>query len=324
MLFRSGFEDKRYDESVYAKEVAKHIKSKHYEYKFGVNDVLKLVEDFDKYFDEPFGDTSALPMMLLSQKTKEHVSVSLSGDGGDELFLGYDRYFQVNNYFNKFKKIPQFLRTSISQLMSMSNHDKLQKLSYSFKNLTEQNLYSLLYTHVKPWELSNLFTKEFINETFEKDSLNLFDILEYESEYFGLIEKFSRLDFKRYLVDDILTKVDRASMAYTLEARVPLLDHRIVEFAYSLPTNLKLRNGSKSILKEILYKKVPRNLINRPKKGFSVPMKHWFRNELKNMAKEKIDSLDERFNKKYLFKIFQEHQNGRNFEYVLWNILRLK
>lgn len=113
-----------------------------------------------------------------------------------------------------------------------------------------------------------------------------------------------------------MTKVDRASMAYTLEARVPLLDHRLLEFAQNLPTNLKLQNGAKSILKDILYTKVPKELIDRPKRGFSVPLKHWFRKELKDVAYEKIQSLDDRFNKKYLIKIFEEHQKGKNFEYI--------
>ncbi|MFY9072120.1 asparagine synthase (glutamine-hydrolyzing) [Aliarcobacter butzleri] len=322
--FSIGFEDKAYDESIYAKEVAKYINSEHYEYKFGVNDVFNLLNIFDNHYDEPFGDASSLPMMLLSQKTKEQVSVALSGDGGDELFLGYDRYFLTNNYFNKFQKIPKILREIGSFVARNSNQDKLQKLSYPLKMLTQENLYSLLYTSIKPWELQNLFDKEFIKDSFGKVDLSLLDILEYSFDGNDLIDSFSRLDFKRYLVDDILTKVDRATMAYTLEARVPILDHRVVEFAYSLPTNLKLQNDAKSILKDILYTKVPKELIDRPKRGFSVPLKHWFRKELKDVAYEKIQSLDDRFNKKYLIKIFEEHQKGKNFEYVLWNILRLK
>ncbi|MCT7495754.1 asparagine synthase (glutamine-hydrolyzing) [Aliarcobacter cryaerophilus] len=322
--FSIGFEDREYDESIYAKEVAKYINSEHYEYKFGVNDVFNLLNSFDNHYDEPFGDASSLPMMLLSQKTKEQVSVALSGDGGDELFLGYDRYFLTNNYFNKFQKIPKILREIGSFVARNSNQDKLQKLSYPLKMLTQENLYSLLYTSIKPWELQNLFDKEFIKDSFGKVDLSLLDILEYSFDGNDLIDSLSRLDFKRYLVDDIMTKVDRATMAYTLEARVPILDHRVVEFAYSLPTNLKLQNGAKSILKDILYTKVPKELIDRPKRGFSVPLKYWFRKELKDVAYEKIQSLDDRFNKKYLIKIFEEHQKGKNFEYVLWNILRLK
>ncbi|ADG94196.1 asparagine synthase (glutamine-hydrolyzing) [Arcobacter nitrofigilis DSM 7299] len=322
--FSIGFEDKFYDESVYAKEIAKYIGSEHYEYKFGIQDVFKLLEDFDKFYDEPFGDASSLPMLLLSDKTKDYVTVALSGDGGDELFLGYDRYFTTESYYKKLKQIPQSLRTILSVIGKYSGQDKLKKISYPLKQLSEQNLYALLYSSTKPWELNSLFDKEFSRESFGKYEVSLQDILEYELDGDSLIDSLSRLDFHRYLPDDILTKVDRASMSYSLEARVPLLDHRIVEFAYSLPIKLKLKHGPKSILKEILYKEVPKELIERPKRGFSVPLKHWFRKELKDIVYDKIQSLDERFNKQYLNKIFQDHQNGKNFEYVLWNIMRIK
>ena len=322
--FSIGFEDKAYDESIYAKEVARHIGSKHYEYNFTASDALDLLDDFDKYYDEPFGDASSLPTMLLSQKTKQQVTVALSGDGGDELFLGYDRYFITNNYYNKLNKLPQIVRNILSTIGKYSKRDKLKKISYPLKNLNEQNLYALLYSSTKPWELENLFDKDFLQESLGKSDLSLLDILEYKLDGDNLLDSLSRLDFNRYLTDDILTKVDRASMAYSLEARVPLVDHRIVEFAYSLAPKLRLKNGPKSILKDILYKQIPKELIERPKRGFSVPLKHWFRNELKDKVYEKINSLDDRFNKKYLMKIFNEHQNGRNFEYVLWNILRVK
>jgi asparagine synthase (glutamine-hydrolysing) len=112
-------------------------------------------------------------------------------------------------------------------------------------------------------------------------------------------------------------------MAYGLEARVPLLDHNIVEFAYKIPTQIKLKNGPKSILREILFNKIPKHLIDRPKKGFSVPLKHWFRSDLKDLLYEKIENLDSCFNKKYIKKIFSEHQKGKNHEHILWNIMRL-
>ncbi len=322
--FSIGFEQKEYDESIYAKEVSKYIGSEHYEYKFGINDVFNLLEKFDNFYDEPFGDASSLPMMLLCEKTKKQVTVALSGDGGDELFLGYDRYFFTKNYYNKLNKIPQVFRNVLSIVGKYSTNDKLQKMSYPLKNLSQQNLYSLLYSSIKPWELSNLFDKDFLIESFGKDNLSLLDILDFQFNRDDLIDDLSRLDFNRYLPDDILTKVERASMAYSLEARVPILDHRVVEFAYSLPSELKLKNGAKSILKNILYKQMPKNLIERPKRGFSVPLKHWFRRELKDLTFEKINNLDDKFNKQYLLKIFNEHQKGKNFEYILWNILRLK
>ncbi len=322
--FSIGFEDKAYDESIYAKEVAKYISSEHYEYIFTKKDMFNLIENIDYYYDEPFGDASSLPMMVLSQMTKEHVTVALSGDGGDELFLGYNRYATTDNYYKKLVKIPQSIRTIASIVGKYSGQDKLQKMSYPLKNLSEQSLYSILYSSIKPWELNNLFNPEFLEESFGKVELTLLDILEYKFDGDNLIDNLSRLDFKRYLSDDILTKIDRASMAYGLEARVPLLDHRLVEFAYRLPAELKLKKGPKSILKEILYNQIPKELIERPKRGFSVPLKDWFRKELKDIVYDKIQNLDAKFNKQYLNKIFHEHQKGKNFEYVLWNILRIK
>ena len=321
--FTIGFEDKKYNEALFAKDVAKHIGSDHYEYIFKVNDVLALLENFDRYYDEPFGDASALPTMLLSQFTKDKVTVALSGDGGDELFLGYDRYFITQKYYNLFNKFPKFTRDILSFLFKYSNQDKLEKISYPLKYLNSQNLYAILNTSIKPWELESIFDKEFIYNSFDNlDFLSLQEIEVQNSK--DIIDNFSRVDFYRYLPDDILTKVDRASMRYSLEARVPLLDHRVVEFAYSLPTDIKLKNGAKSILKDILYQYVPKELIDRPKMGFGVPLKEWFRDELKDILYSKIELLDDRFNKDYIKKLFDEHQKGKNYSYIFWNLMRIK
>ena len=320
--FTIGFEDKNYNEAGFAKEVAKHIGSEHYEYIFGVEDVIALMEDIDKYYDEPFGDSSALPTMLLSKFTKEKVSVALSGDGGDELFLGYDRYFFTDKYYNMFNKIPQFSRDLLAKAGRISRQDRLEKIAYPLKHLSQDALYCVVMAHIKPWQLETLFNPEFVRESFSE--LNYNSLLEIETfNQDDSFDNFSKIDFYSYLPDDILTKVDRASMKYSLEARVPLLDHRVVEFAYSLPTEIKLKNGAKSILRDILYKQVPKELIDRPKKGFSVPLKEWFRAEMRDILQDKIESLDDRFNKVYLRKLFKEHQNGKNYAYVFWNIMRL-
>jgi asparagine synthase (glutamine-hydrolysing) len=320
--FTIGFEEKNYNEAGFAKEVANHIGSDHYEYIFGVDDVIALMDSMDRYYDEPFGDASALPTMLLSKFTKEHVTVALSGDGGDELFLGYDRYFFTDKYYSAFKKLPQFTRNILSYLGELSQQNRLQKIAYPIKHLTKENLYSVIASYTKPWEMESLFSREFVRESFRESSYMAFQEIE-EFNPTDTFDNFSKIDFYRYLPDDILTKVDRASMRYSLEARVPLLDHRIVEFAYSLPTEIKLKHGAKSILKDILYKQVPRELIDRPKMGFAVPLKQWFRGEMREIIQDKIESLDNRFNKPYLRKLFQEHQKGKNYEYVFWNLMRL-
>lgn len=320
--FTIGFENKAYNEANYAKEVAKHIGSDHYEHIFKIDDVIGLMENMDRYYDEPFGDASALPTMLLSKFTKSKVTVALSGDGGDELFLGYDRYFFVYKYYYLLKKFPQLSRDILSFLCKISNQDRLEKMSYPIKHLTQENLYSVIASYTKPWMMESMFSSEFVKENFDTSSyLEFQEIVDFDEV--DMFDNYSKIDFYRYLPDDILTKIDRASMRYSLEARVPLLDHRIVEFAYSLPTELKLKNGAKSILRDILYQYVPRELIDRPKMGFAVPLKDWFRDEMKDMLQDKIESLDERFNKEYLRKLFSEHQKGKNYEAIFWNLMRL-
>ena len=314
--FTIGFKEKEFNEAEFAKKIANHIGSEHFEYYFDVKDVLDLVDKLDYYYDEPFGDASALPTMLLSKVTKSKVTVALSGDGGDELFLGYDRYFFTQNYYNKLSKIPWYIRNILYKFFEYSNIDKFQKMSYPIKYLTKENLYAVISSAVKPWELGKIFNGEYIRETF-------LHLQEYDGS-FETVDDFSIFDFYRYLPDDILLKVDRASMAYSLEARVPILDYRIVEFAYSLPEDIKIKKGAKSILKEIVYKYISKELIDRPKMGFGVPLREWFRNELKDILYDKISSLDERFNKEYLYKLFKLHQKGANYEYLFWNLMRIK
>jgi len=322
--FTIGFEDKKYNEADFAKKIAEHIGSRHYEYIFKIEDVLDLMEDMDEFYDEPFGDSSALPTMLLSKFTKEHVTVALSGDGGDELFLGYDRYFFTDKYFKLFTQIPKSLRDMLYIVAKNSNVDKLEKIAYPLKNLTKENLYSVMATYTKPWQLQNIFSKEFIESIYQtpNPSYLILQNIKTQNED-DIFDNFSKIDFYRYLPDDILTKVDRASMRYSLEARVPLLDHRVVEFAYSLPTDIKLQNGSKSILRDILYESVPRELIDRPKMGFRVPLNRWFREDLREPLLDKIESLDNRFNKEYLRDLYKKHQEGKNYEFIFWNLMRL-
>ena len=299
--FSIGFNQKEYNEASFAKKIANYLNTNHNEYYFDIQDLINLIDKIVDIYDEPFGDASALPTLILSEFTKKEVSVALSGDGGDELFLGYDRYFFTDNYYYKFKKLP--FKNILSEIFKLFPNDKLNKLSYPLKHLTKENLYAVINTALKPWEIREILDKE--NSTF-------LELAEYKGE-FESIEDFSRYDFYRYIPDDILTKVDRASMKYALEVRVPILDHRIVEFAYSLPQNIKLTKGAKSILKEIVYKYIPKELIDRPKKGFGVPLKIWFRNELKNRIFEKIK------NNKELKRRFFLHQKGYNYEYLFWN-----
>lgn len=323
--FSIGFEESRYDESNHARKVARHIGSEHYEYRFGIDDIKGVIDDLEQSYDDPFGDPSALPFLLLSKKTKEQVSVALSGDGGDELFLGYNRYFFANQYHRRLKALPEFMRKLLAYSLESTKKDRYLRMAYPVRHPEMFNLYAAMSTAARPWELNRVFSDAFLHEQFGNQP-SFLELLELEeSEYYRGIEGLSRIDLYRYLPGDILTKVDRASMAFALEARVPLLDHRLVELAYSLPEEVKLHRGPKSILKELLRRHLPAEYIERPKQGFSVPLQEWFRGGLKEALREKIEGLDSRFNKDGMRELFREHLEGRrNHAYLFWNLMRLK
>ena len=323
--FTIGFEQPGYDESQSARIISEKIGSEHQELLFKVDNLKELITDFDHYFDEPFGDPAALPGMILSKLTRSKVSVALSGDGGDELFLGYDRYFLTTRYQPIFKKCPQLIRNIISYFCQISGVDKAEKLAYPIKHPELQNWYSLLMTAIKPWELNKVFSKEFLSSCFPDGRSDFLDIINCQNHLLTDIDSLSSLDFKRYLPDNILTKVDRCSMKHSLEARVPFLDHNIVQYAYGLSPNVKLKNGPKSILKEILWEYLPKSFFQGQKRGFSVPLKEWFRGDLHELLIEKIYNLDNRFNQKELLKLVYLHVNhNKNFSYLFWNLLRVK
>ncbi len=322
--FSIGFEDPAYDEGPFARQVAEHLGAEHHSFVFTSDDLVKLLDDFDTYYDEPFGDPSALPTMILSKITKDEVTVALSGDGGDELFLGYSRYFFAKTQYEKLRRIPAMLRRPMGKLLALSTFDKLEKMAYPVGNLTTENLYSVLVGAVKPWSLGQVFSPSFLEAALPAPSINLRSLLQVPDAPLNTLTDMSRIDFERYLPDDILTKVDRASMKYSLEARVPILDYRVVELAYGLKEEVKVERGPKSILKEILYRYVPRTLVDRPKRGFSVPLEAWFRRELKEALMERLEGLDERFNRKQLLKMADLHINhGRNYSYLFWNLMRI-
>jgi len=312
--FTIGFNEAKYNEAEHAKRVAEHLGTDHHELYCSARQALELIPKIADIYDEPFGDNSALPTYLLSQFTRNQVKVSLSADGGDETFCGYDRYVIINNIFRKFNGFPKFvLKSGLSlaekmpvsvlanlyNLLSFQSHEvsntakkvwkvkrKIDKLRALLDNPSDVILfYQLLgYGFWKDSELDNLliggnpinsyeYLKQYINCT----SLNKLD----------QISQMQLMDYKTYLADDILVKVDRATMAVGLEGRDPLLDHKIIEFVAALPLELKHRNGvTKYILRQILYKYVPRELVDRPKQGFNIPMEQWLRTDLKPLVND--------------------------------------
>ena len=339
--FSIGFEQKEYNEAEYAREVAKHIGTNHHDAYMTNKDVIDIVPQIAKIYSEPFSESSLIPTFLVSKIAKEKVTVSLTGDAGDELFCGYARYQLANNSWNKASKIPSPIRKGIASAISHTPLGVLELLSLPFGNKKDKmgkriNLpdkilkMAPLLKFNKREELyhlgfmsHNLETNEWVKGS--KDVETNFDknILKVES----FLEEMMGLDLITYLHNNNLTKVDRAAMANSLETRVPFLDHRVVDFAVSLPIEYKLREGvDKWVLREVLYKHVPKPLIERPKMGFAVPLAEWLRGPLKDLGESLLDKkrLDEEgfFDSNIVRKKWNEHLSGRrNWENQLWDVI---
>ena len=337
--FTIGFNENSFNEAIYAKEVAKYLGTNHNELYVSPKDAMNVIPDLATMYDEPFADSSQLPTYLLSRMAKQHVTVCLSGDGGDELFGGYNRYIQGV----RFKKYPQSLKKVIYGILSQLTpaqfnlvYDKLTPLlpsSYRSSNPANhiQKIISILNLE-NDWEIyERLTTFSFSDNIIIKGESqlnntisNLFDV---KLRDIGFENKMMIADSLTYLTDDILCKVDRAAMSVSLETRVPFLDHRLVEFAWELPLHMKIRNGKgKWILRELLNKYIPPSLIDRPKMGFAMPIDIWLRNDLKDWAEsllnEKKIKEDGIFNSNEIKEIWNIHQSGKKgLQSELWNIL---
>jgi asparagine synthase (glutamine-hydrolysing) len=337
--FTIGFHEQGYNEAEYAKAVAQHLGTEHTELYVTAQQAMDVIPRLPALYDEPFSDSSQIPTFLVSQLAKQHVTVSLSGDAGDELFCGYGRYTRTDSLWHKMSRLPMPLRglmakglTSVSpdtwsQLASVlpvptskrprNIGDKLHKAARTLSSESIMDLYSHFITHwfdagdvvIGGFNPPSLLTK-FSNLTGLND-----------------IEQMMLLDSMKYLPDDILVKVDRAAMGSSLETRVPFLDHRVVEFAWQLPLSMKLRNGQgKWPLRQVLYRHVPKEMIERPKMGFGVPFGNWLKHDLRDWAEALLDETRLRnegfFDPAPIRKKWLEHLSGeRNWQYHLWDVL---
>lgn len=272
--FSIGFNDSKHDESQYARKVADYLNTNHHSFMVTEKEAINLVADMNEVYDEPFADSSALPTMLVSKLARKHVTVTLSGDGGDELFLGYGAYIWAKRLSNP---LINAFRKPIGGLLYLGNN-RLKRASelFTYANPTERpaHVFSQEQYLFSRKELESLLTKPI---SFQLD-------FESAKKPPGLshAEWQSYFDVGYYLKDDLLVKVDRASMNYSLETRSPLLDYRLVEFAFSLDENLRHKNGiSKYLLKKILFELVPKEYFDRPKWGFSIPLGKWLKSDLK-------------------------------------------
>lgn len=315
--FSVKFNEKGFDESIYAQQVANHLGTHHHIIECNYNEGIDLVKNFSYYYDEPFADSSAIPSMLLSKYTKQQVTVALSGDAGDESFIGYHRYDWIRRA-NLAMKIPHLIRNFGSSILDLLPNYKYKTIAYILKLNNVNDAYLKVMSGFKSSEYGIEYLKE-IDET-----MYLYH------NYKNLFERVSDFDLKTYLNWDINTKVDRASMAYSLEVRSPLQDYRVVEFARSLPTSFKYHNGTmKYILKELLYQHVPKQIFNRPKAGFTMPFANWFRNELKDyvlgeLNYEGLSIIPEIDIQQMQNEIYQHLDGKRNRYPTIWSLLVLK
>jgi len=332
--FSIGNTNVRYDEAAHAKAVAHHLGTEHYELYISESDALDVVPKLATIYDEPFADSSQIPTYLVSKLAREHVTVALSGDGGDELFAGYNRYLWVDRIMRATQWMPSSMKDlaanvitalpphqwdRFANLLGQRNPgDKLHKLASVLPARNHMQMYERLVTH---WQnAENLVLAGKSDLPLEVES-------KLHPEFLDVSHAMMYLDSMTYLPDDILTKVDRASMSVSLEARVPLLDHRIVAFAWSLPLHMKQAEGtSKRLLRHVLYRHVPRDLIDRPKTGFAVPIHDWLRGPLRDWA-EQLLSPERLLNDGYfdpapIRKTWEQHLTGkRNWQHQLWDVL---
>ncbi len=332
--FTIGFSESGYDEAKYAKEVARHLGTEHTELYVSPKNALEVIPRLPALYDEPFSDSSQIPTFLVSQATRKHVTVALSGDGGDELFGGYNRYFVATNLWRKFGWIPIPLRkavggglglvpasswNSIGRLCGVAQgSEKARKIIEVLNAPNLEMAYRSLVSHWKQPSEIVIGSNEPRTLIADCSTWPGFDDVEHTMMY---------LDALSYLPDDVLVKVDRAAMGVSLETRVPLLDHRVVEFAWRLPLAMKIRQGEgKWILRQVLYKYVPKNLIDRPKVGFAVPIGDWLRGPLREWAEILLNESRLRqegfFNPEPILQKWREHLSGRgSWQYHLWDVL---
>ena len=284
--FSIGFTDSKYNESHYAKAVADYLGTNHYEFTVTEKDALQLIPELLDVYDEPYADSSAIPTMLVSKLARQHVTMTLSGDGGDELFMGYGAYNWAKRMNNPLLKAFHHQLYSGFSLLGNKYKRAAQLFDYQKVSDLKSHIFSQEQNMFKRQEISSLLSAEFYKE---------FDLDEhYENLKLSPSEAQSLFDLNYYLKDDLLVKVDRASMKYSLETRVPILDYRIVEFAYNLPEHLRLNGKTqKYLLKKVLYDYVPAHYFDRPKWGFSIPLQKWLKTDLKylieeNLSEEKI------------------------------------
>lgn len=323
--FTIGFEEKSYDESKDAQSVANYLGTQHHCEYLHVNDLLKLMPDFLHHYDEPFFDSAAFPTMAVSRLARRYVTVSLTGDGGDELFGGY-HYYRIANFLNNFFKAPNWVRRTSGKLSGFVPVHNFKLLSAALQQANSARAFAFIRSIAK--DFRNVVSDDVLSRT-----SGLSDLFESKASKFpkGLhcSDEGMRLDMIYTLCDDYLQKTDVASMAFSLESRAPMLARNVMEWGMKLPANWKVSgNQNKYLLRKLAYRYIPKQILDRPKRGFGVPIDDWLRGALKDWSKERIE--DPLYYEGLPLKqdavksLYRIHQSGqRNAHPLLWAILML-
>lgn len=317
--FTIGFKEKKYNEAEHARVIAKHFNTEHREYYVSKREMLEKVESLPFYYDEPFGDSSAIPTMMVSELAKKDVKVALSGDGGDETFCGYSKYFYLQKFSSVFAN--GFKKTMLKTALKMFDERSAERLNSLLPHKLRQTNIGDKYSKFKRAIYTDSLEDMFVNASSYVDSAEVARFLK-GREYTGKFQNFSmnkksplmdemmRVDYKTFMVDDVLAKVDRATMSVGLEGREPLLDHRIIEFMARVPLELKYKNRQgKYLPRQILYKYIPKHIVDKPKAGFQIPLQEWLQNDLRHLVEKYLDSSkidNEIFDVNEIEKIKQE------------------
>ncbi len=342
--FSIGFHEKGYNEAQHAKVVAAHLKTDHTELYVTPDEMRAVVPKLATMYDEPFADASQIPTFLVSQMTRQHVTVSLSGDAGDELFAGYSRHVFAHDLWNKLNRVPTFARRGVAGALSAIPNG-VWNAALALPRALAPAARQRWFTGQKVAQFADLLGTRDEMELYSRfiSLSNPAALLENVAEPMSIqrdlahwprvgdfATRVAAVDALSYLVDDILVKVDRASMAVSLESRVPMLDHRFVELAFSLPLSMKQRDGqSKWALRQVLYKHVPREMVDRPKQGFGVPLGAWLRGPLREWSEDLLTPAALKahapFNVAAVRALWEAHQaGGHDHSPALWNVLMVQ
>lgn len=332
--FTIGTTDEKINEAPFARQIAQHLGTDHTEYYCTPEEALHIIPDLPHYYDEPFADSSAIPTILVSRLARKKVTVALSADAGDEIFAGYNRYDYISRYGQKISSIPKPIRKAAVAAMENISSERIPYLRNKQNFHSRYDKLKNLLSDPSPAELlknlSQVFTQKDIDRLFSAPVTELptaHSSTELVAGYKDPLSYMMAIDYQTYMVDDILQKVDRATMSVSLEGREPFLDQDIIEWAAQLPSQHKYYGGEKKyILKQIVHKYIPKGMMERPKMGFAIPVENWLSNELRELVNEYLGeaSLNAHglFNVREVQKIVTDFFNGRKEKHLkIWYLL---